>query len=134
MLRHSKKQVAKRAIVALAMAAGLTGSLAIGSATAAAPPSALGSNGQQVKVCVRAGNLNFRAFTINGTNQNNNYVASPKLLLSGDRAASRCYALAGWYWKWTVDVDFWDDNDAKLGTLQCYVPLTAGTDTHTCWF
>ncbi|QXE34556.1 hypothetical protein KQY30_09925 [Streptomyces sp. GMY02] len=137
MLRHSKKHLAGRAMATLAMAAGLVGSLATGpaaAASAAEPPSTLGTNGQQVEVCVKGGHFDIRAFTINGTNQNNNYVASPKLLLPGDRTVTRCYALAGWYWKWTIDVDFWDDNDGKLGTRQCYVPLTAGTHTTQCWF
>ncbi|MEW2570608.1 hypothetical protein [Streptomyces sp. NPDC047070] len=135
MLHHSMKRAAKRVMVTLAAATALAGGLASGSATAAAPPSTQGLNGQQVTVCVQGGHYDINAFIINGFNQNNNYVASPTRLLEGDRGGLRCYTLDGYYWKSTIDVDFWADNGAKLGTRQCYVPPSQVTsDYFTCTF
>jgi hypothetical protein len=134
MLRHSTKRAAIRSMVTLAVMTALGGGLASGSATAAAPPSAQGANGQQVTVCVAGGHYDINAFIINGFNQNNNYVASPTRQLQGDRGTLRCYTLDGYYWKGNIDVDFWADNGSKLGTRQCYVPPRQDSDYFTCDF
>ena len=135
MLGLSTKQVAKRAMVTLAAAAAMAGGLASGTATAAAQPSVQGVNGQQATVCVNGGHYDINGFIINGFNNADDYVAAPFRQLQGDRGARRCYTLDGWFWKGNIDVDFWADNGAKLGTRQCYVPpFQAGSDYYTCNF
>ncbi|QXE34555.1 hypothetical protein KQY30_09920 [Streptomyces sp. GMY02] len=137
MPNHSTTQVARRAIFALAMIAGLLGALFAGpatAATAAEPPSTSATNGYQVRVCVGEGHPDIKAFTINGFNQNNNYVASPKTDLPGNRYGLRCQIIWNWYWKNWIDVDFWDYSDAKLDTRQCYVPESGMYDTYECMF
>ncbi|MEU4230102.1 hypothetical protein AB0F17_37920 [Nonomuraea sp. NPDC026600] len=124
-------------MITLAVITGLTGALAAGPATAATvdnPLNATGANGQIVRTCVAGGHPDIKAFTINGWNQNGNYVASPKRDLWGDRNGKRCYTLEGWWWKGWLDVDFWDDNDNKLGTRQCEVPTSQQRPTYECYF
>ncbi|MEU4230101.1 hypothetical protein AB0F17_37915 [Nonomuraea sp. NPDC026600] len=123
MPHRSKMQVARRAMVTLAMVTGLTSALATGPATAATvdDPVARGLNSWEVNTCVAGGHYDIKAFTINGFNQNNNYVASPRTDLPGNRAGQRCSLISDWWWKGWLDVDFWDDNGNKLGTRQCWV-------------
>ncbi|MEU6787187.1 hypothetical protein ABZ912_49035 [Nonomuraea angiospora] len=127
-------QMVKRAGAALAMVPMLAAALTQGPATAATmgPISPTGLDSYQLRTCVAAGHYDIKAFTINGLNQNNNYVASPKLELAGNRAEERCKSLSDWWWKGVVDVDFWDDNDNKLGTRQCYV--APGGDPSVMWW
>ncbi|MEU6787188.1 hypothetical protein ABZ912_49040 [Nonomuraea angiospora] len=137
MLHRSLQQTARRAMTTLAMITGLTTALAAGPATAATidgPVTPAQTNGQIVSTCVAGGHTDIRAFTINGFNQNNNYVASPKRDLPGDRNGQRCYLLEGWWWKGWIDVDFWDDNDNKLGTRQCNVPVSQIGAVYECHF
>ncbi|MBE1588141.1 hypothetical protein ACFPOI_52105 [Nonomuraea angiospora] len=137
MLHRSLQQTARRATTTLAMITGLTTALAAGPATAATidgPLGVTGINGQIVQTCVSSGHADIKAFTINGWNQNNNYVAGPKRDLPGDRNQTRCYVLDGWWWKGTIDVDFWSDSGAKLGTRQCYVSPDLIADMVTCTF
>ncbi|MFE4832251.1 hypothetical protein [Streptomyces sp. NPDC056672] len=138
MTSQSKMHVVRRVVIALAMVAGLIGGLSAGptmAATVAVPPSASATNGYQVKVCVGEGQPEIRAFTINGFNQNNNYVASPKTELAGNRYQVRCAVVWNWWWKNWIDVDFWDYSDAKLDTRQCYVPGSDGAyDMWRCDF
>ncbi|MEU4230103.1 hypothetical protein AB0F17_37925 [Nonomuraea sp. NPDC026600] len=124
-------------MITLAVITGLTGALAAGPATAATvdnPLNATGANGQIVRTCVAGGHPDIKAFTINGWNQNGNYVATPKRNLEGDRNQTRCYTTDGWWWRGTIDVDFWDDRDNKLGTRQCYVVPNQGPNLQTCTF
>ncbi|MEW1844482.1 hypothetical protein AB0392_41615 [Nonomuraea angiospora] len=129
---RSMKQVAGRTLAALAMAAGLSGALATAPATA--DSQSVLSNGVEVTVCVQPGHYDIRAAIINGWNQNDNYVASPELFLDGDRRQQRCHKLREWWWKGTIDVDFWADNGDKLGTRTCDVPADKPFPVHTCYF
>ncbi|WP_345577339.1 hypothetical protein [Nonomuraea rosea] len=117
------------------MVAGLSSGLLAGPAMAAAPLSVQGLSGQQVEVCVVAGNVNLRGYSIRGKNQSNDDGASPEVVLGGDRSRQRCATLWNWWWKGEINVDFWADSGAKLVTHQCNVPVERwDTNRVTCTF
>ncbi|MEU6787190.1 hypothetical protein ABZ912_49050 [Nonomuraea angiospora] len=129
MLRQPKRQS-----VTLTVIAALAGALTAGPATAATAADMRTPNGQMVETCVAGGHTDIKSFIINGLNQNDDFVVSPRRPLEGDRNATRCSTVGGMFWKGTIYVSFWDDNDINLGTRKCEVPVSQPQSTYTCTF
>ncbi|WBB73203.1 hypothetical protein O7602_26540 [Micromonospora sp. WMMD1128] len=100
--------------------------LSAGGSLFAAAPAFAGSNGQQIYVSW--GPAWGRA-TIDGFNQDGQYVHSPSIQLGGTGYGS----LSGWWWKGEVEIAYYNLDGTSRDYWKCQVPENqGGSDWYGC--
>ena len=109
----------KRLATFLAAAALATGAAAAGNA----PLAQAGTNGQQIQLCTSVATVTGTA-TILGTNQNGLGIFSPRFPLVA--FVGRCTPIWGWWWKGTVNLNWYHADGSFYRSSTCRVPVNQG--------